>query len=219
MYTDVSGTLINSGDVIINGTLSRLAYGYGNYTYTQTGGSTLLAGGTLGALSVNLNGGDLSGDGTVAANVNNIAGRVNPGGVGTAGTINIVAVPFGVTGNYTQGDSGVLNIDIGGLTAGSEFDQLNVSGAATLVGTLNVGLINFAAAGDSFRFLTFNSLSGNFATQNLPSLGGGLQFSVVVNPNDLTLSTISVSQASTTTASAPTRTPRSSVNRSPSRPQ
>ena len=49
MYTDVSGTLINTGDVIINGTLSRLAYGYGNYTYTQTGGSTLLAGGTLGA--------------------------------------------------------------------------------------------------------------------------------------------------------------------------
>ena len=146
-------------------------------------------------LSVNLNGGDLSGDGTVAANVNNIAGRVNPGGVGTAGTINIVAVPFGVTGNYTQGASGVLNIDIGGLTAGGEFDQLNVSGTASLDGTLNVGLINFApAAGDSFRFLTFNSLSGNFATQNLPSLGGGLQFSVVVNPNDLTLSTISTSQ-------------------------
>ena len=196
VYTDVSGTLINSGDVIINGTLNRAAYGYGNYTYTQTGGSTLLAGGTLGALSVNLNGGDLSGDGTVAANVNNIAGRVNPGGVGTAGTINIVAVPFGVTGNYTQGASGVLNIDIGGLTAGSEFDQLNVSGTATLDGTLNVGLIQpfLPALGDSFKIMTFSSRSpadSDFATYIGLNLPNGLVFTPVyhdnLTPADLTL--------------------------------
>ena len=168
------GGLSNSGDVSIAGTLTAAG------DYTQTDGSTILEGGTLGEFNDNLNDGTLSGNGTVAANLNNTAGQVNPGGAGMAGVI-------AITGNYTQGDSGVLNIEIGGTGSG-QFDRLTVSGPATLGGKLNVSLINFApAAGDSFRFLTFNSRSGNFATQNLPSLGGGLQFSIVVNPNDLTL--------------------------------
>ena len=193
VYTDVSGTLINSGDVIINGTLNRAAYGYGNYTYTQTGGSTILGRvggtGTLGALNVNLNGGVLSGNGTVAANLNNTAGQVNPGGAGTAGVI-------AITGTYTQGASGVLNIDIGGVTAGSEFDQLNVSGTATLDGTLNVGLINsfLPEVGNSFKIMTFSSRSpadSDFATYIGLNLPNGLVFTPVyhdnLTPADLTL--------------------------------
>ena len=124
--------------------------------------------------------------GTVTVGVNFInSGTVNPGGLGAAGAI-------AITANYTQGASGVLNIDIGGLTAGSEFDQLNVSGTATLGGTLNVGLIQpfLPAAGDSFKIMTFGSRSpadSDFATYNGLNLPNGLVFTPVYHPADLTL--------------------------------
>ena len=114
-----------------------------------------------------------------------------------------------IAGNFTQTSAGSLNIAIGGMTAGTQYDQLVVTGSAALDGTLNVSLINGFApvAGNEFGFLTFNSLSGVFATENLPSLGGGLQFSLVTESNDLTLSTISVGQASTTTALTSSQNP------------
>ncbi len=169
------GGLSNSGDVIIAGALTATS------GYNQTGGSTILAGGTLGAPNVNLNGGDLSGNGTVAANLNNTAGQINPGGLGTAGVI-------AITGNYIQGASGALNIDIGGTGSG-QFDRLTVSGTATLNGTLNVNLINgFApAVGNSFQIMTFGSRSGDFASKNGLNLPNGLVFTPVYHPGDLTL--------------------------------
>ena len=165
-------------------------------------------------MSVNLNGGDLSGDGTVAANVNNInniAGRVNPGGVGTAGTINIVAVPFGPSVSYTQGASGILNIDIGG-TASNQFDQLNVSGTATLDGTLNVGLINsfLPDVGNSFKIMTFSSRSpadSDFATYIGLNLPNGLVFTPVyhdnLTPADLTLTILNQASPTINTTQLP----------------
>ena len=102
-------------------------------------------------------GGSLSGVGTVTANVSN-SGQINPGN-GGAGTLAIV-------GTYTQAAGGTLNIELGGLTAGSQHDQLTVSGAATLNGTLNVTLINgfSPAVNDNFIVLTFASRSGAFST-------------------------------------------------------
>src|SRR5262249_48376253 len=107
----------------------------------------------------------LSGTGTVTGNVTN-AGMVSPGGDGAAGVLTI-------TGTYTQTDSGVLLIELGGTTAGTGYDQLKVSGAATLGGALTVHLINGFSprAGNSFQILPFGSRSGDFATENFPDLG------------------------------------------------
>ena len=102
--------------------------------YTQLGGLTDLEGGILNATGgVSIQGGALSGSGVVEANVTN-AGLVTPGGDGTTGILSI-------TGSYTQTAAGVLNIDIGGLVAGTGYDQLQITGAATLDGTLNVQLV------------------------------------------------------------------------------
>ena len=60
-----------------------------------------------------------------------------------------------ITGDYTQTATGAFDIEIGGLIAGDNFDQLVVNGAASLAGTLNVTLINafVPEVGDSFLIL------------------------------------------------------------------
>jgi hypothetical protein len=136
--------------------------------YLQQDGSTEIASGTsltVAGVGLNLQGGVLSGTGTVNGNLVN-AGLVTPGGDGTAGTLT-------VTGSYTQTDSGVLSIDLGGLTAGSGYDQLLVSGPVTLGGTLRVQLINAFQPfpGDTFSILTFSSRTGDFAVDQFPDLG------------------------------------------------
>jgi VCBS repeat-containing protein len=167
----------NTGTVeVLTGTLS-----FPSFAWTQTAGATLLNGGNLTSTqTLNIQGGTLGGVGTVTANVNNAGGQVNPGG--SPGILTI-------TGNHTQGASGALNIEIGGLTVGSQFDRLQISGAATLNGTLNISLINsfVPSEGDSFQVLTFGSRSGDFATYNGLDIDGRLRFAPSFTANSLVL--------------------------------
>jgi len=79
-----------------------------------------------------------------------------------------------VGGSYSQGSGGTLDIEIASLLS---FDQLMVSGTATLGGTLDVTVDGYTGhAGDIFNILTNSGLSGNFATIDLPTLGNGLFF-------------------------------------------
>ena len=78
---------------------------------------------------VTLNGGTLAGSGTVDGSVTNNGGTVAPGG--SPGILTI-------TGSYTQGAGGTLRIEIDGLTVGTEYDRLAVTGAASLDGTLAI---------------------------------------------------------------------------------
>lgn len=69
-------------------------------------------------------------------------------------------------GGYRQGASGVLQIDIGGLTPETEHDALDVGGNAALDGRLILSPTNGfrPAAGDVFNVMTYGSRSGEFAT-------------------------------------------------------
>jgi fibronectin-binding autotransporter adhesin len=80
-----------------------------------------------------------------------------------------------VNGNYIQEAAATLQIEIGG-TASTQFDQLHISGALALDGTLNVSLISpfSPAAGDSYDILDWGSRTGTFATFVLPTLANGL---------------------------------------------
>jgi VCBS repeat-containing protein len=173
----IAAVFNNTGTVeVLTGTLS-----FPQFPYTQTAGATVLNGGNLTSTqTLNIQGGILAGVGTVSGNVNNAGGQVNPGG--SPGIFNI-------TGNYTQGGSGALNIEIGGLTVGSQFDRLQISGAATLNGTLNISLINsfVPSEGDSFQVLTFGSRSGDFATYNGLDIDGRLRFEPSFTANSLVL--------------------------------
>lgn len=137
-----------------------------NGGYTQSAGTTDLTGGSMSSPSaININGGLLKGNGTITGNVANNA-TVAPGA--SPGLITII-------GNYTQSPSGVLNIELGGLAAGTQYDQLAISGTATLGGTVNVSIIPpfVLTGGDVFDPVTYGSHTGVFATENLPAFPGG----------------------------------------------
>ncbi len=129
-------------------------------TYAQGAGTTnILPGATLQTATLSLNGGSLTGNGTVAGTVANHA-TVSPGA--SPGTMT-------VTGDYVQGPDGTLEIQLGGTTPGTQYDRLLVSGSVNLGGTLNVTTTNSftPTAGNSFQIITFGSqLYNSFAVMN-----------------------------------------------------
>ena len=179
-----AGAFGNAGSITI-GTGSTFTVG-GGANYTQTGGSTAVNGG-LTTATADIQTGTLSGSGTVTGNASN-AGTVGPGA--SAGSLTI-------TGNYTQTSAGTLAIEIGGLSTGTQYDQLNVTGAVTLDGTLDVTLINSftPVAGNTFRILTFGSKSGAFAASNGLDLGSGLELTKTFGATELDLVTHGISEA------------------------
>ncbi|HEY1381212.1 MAG TPA: hypothetical protein VGF55_30710, partial [Gemmataceae bacterium] len=159
---DVGGT--NAGAVTI-ASAGRLTA----TSYTQSAGSTSLAGGALNATSgVTINGGSLTGSGTVTGNVTNAGGQVSPG-VSSPGTV-------GITGNYNQGAAGVLNIEIGGPGAGTQFDQLNVVGGVGLGGTLNVALVGGFAPNVGDTFIVIANDGGDAVVGTFAGLAEGATF-------------------------------------------
>jgi hypothetical protein len=150
-----STTNYNSSLQATNG--GRISLNAGTVGLTQVDVSVASTGTITGGTLQLFPGSSLSGTGTIQANVIN-AGTTNPGG-------NVPGV-LTIAGNFTQYGAGVLNIQIGGLTAGSQSDQLAITGAAGLGGTLNVSLTNgfTPQAGNSFPIITFGSQSGEFAT-------------------------------------------------------
>gem|GEM_PF-5919863 len=155
-----------------------------NNGYTQTAGSTLLNGGNVTAGGINMQGGTLEGAGTVTSNVTN-SGAVSPG---------LSPGCLTISGNYTQTASGTLRLAIGGLTACSEFDQLNVTGTATLNGTLKLNLINdfVPAVGDTFQVITYASHMGSFAAITGSYIGNGRKLQISYNPTDVRLTVINI---------------------------
>src|SRR5262249_8538403 len=74
-------------------------------------------------------------------------------------------------------------------TPGTLFDQVNISGAATLDGTLNVGRLNgyLPNSGDTFKVLSFGSRSGQFATITGLALGNSADLRANYSATDVTL--------------------------------
>lgn len=128
--------------------------------YLQTAGTTTFNGGNA-AGTMTLNGGSLGGSGTLTGNLINNGGALNVGF--SPGTLNIA-------GNLVLGPSSVINIELGGTTPGSGFDLINVSGTATLDGTLNVLAYGgyTPGAGTNYSFMNFASSSGAFSSSNIP---------------------------------------------------
>ena len=73
-----------------------------------------------------------------------------------------------VSGNFTQGSSATLQMGLGGSTAGSGYSQLQVSGSASLAGTLAaVTLGGYSPpSGTTFQLITYDSHTGTFSSIN-----------------------------------------------------
>jgi len=124
-------------------------------------GTLNLLGGTLDAATIdhteggtfNFTGGRLQVD-TFTGSLTNQGGTLAPGS--SPGTT-------AITGNYDQ-PFGSLEIEISGLTAGTNFDLVSVTGTATLGGDLTIDLLSgfIPDTSDSFTVLSAGDLSGSF---------------------------------------------------------
>jgi hypothetical protein len=172
-------TFSAAGDFTNSGTLAVGAGSTFSGTYTQTGGTTTVDGGaTLASTGgVRVLGGTLGGAGVVHADVTN-AGTVAVGDATTAGVLTI-------DGDYTQTAEGTLSLKVGGPTAGTDYDQLAITGNATLAGTLSVTQTGgyIPPGGARFVMLTFSSVSGMFDAL----AGDGPMFAATYNATDVTL--------------------------------
>jgi len=133
--------------------------------YTQAAGATTVNGGVIASTTtMNIDGGIVSGSGTITANITS-SGTMAPG---------LSAAVLHETGSYTQLPGGSLSIELGGPAVGTQYDQLNLTGTgiANLSGTLDVSLINgfVPVSGDSFTVMTYASRTGELAL-NLPQAG------------------------------------------------
>jgi hypothetical protein len=140
--TTESGTTLNfNNELNLNGA-SHIKDGPGtmniNNRLTTAGGDITVNGGTLG------------GHGSVGGNVTNTAGSVAPGS--SPGILTI-------DGNYTQGASGSIALQIGGLVPGDDHDKLIVTGTADLNGSVAVELTGgyTPSANDTFDVLDFSA--------------------------------------------------------------
>ena len=141
-YTDIQIAFNNTGTVKTQAGTLDLGSGLGGGTansgqitvssgatlysgqYTRVGGYDKSQRGTLANGPFLINGGIVVGSGTINGSLTN-RGQVIPGGTGAAGLLT-------VNGTYTQTATGSLSIELGGMSAGSQYDQLAVSGTAAL---------------------------------------------------------------------------------------
>jgi len=183
--TDFGPSFGNSGDMkALNGTLNFQS------DYFQDSGATTLGPGNIQvAIPMDVEGGIIDGTGTITGDVDNY-GEVKPGTSTTIGTINI-------TGNYNSGaTTSAVTIKIAGPAAG-QFDQLNVTGTATLDGTFNGSFINgYAPATGSVTWpvITYASRTGAFATVNVPAYSGGT-VTYAYNPTSFDLTAVTPATA------------------------
>ena len=101
----------------------------------------------------------------------------------SAATINLPDLDLG------SGDTTVVNI--GGTTAGTDYDQIVVAGDADLGGTLEIVLTGgfTPGVGDIFEVITYGSATGVFSDFTGLDLGGGLEFVPIQGPGGVLLIT------------------------------
>ncbi len=161
----------------------------GSYTQTSAGATTV-RGSTLSASSaVDVQGGTFTLAGTVVASAGmtiesggtlygngtiTVTGSLtNSGDINLAGGSGPGSTPGAlvVSGDYTQTSGGELDVH---LYSGGGYDTLQVSGQATLAGTLKVTSLGFTPMpGVVFKVVTYGSRSGTFDSISEPTLSFG----------------------------------------------
>jgi hypothetical protein len=200
-------TLSNQGTFdILAGGLQFLDSGASPNTVSNSGTFVKSAGGGNVAIPIvfnNLSGGIVEVGGAAGSSLgfsntfNHASGAILRGNqtVGLGGTVVNAGITapgtspgkLTVSGNWSPTSSAVLRIEMQGLTAVTQHDQLAVLGTATLGGSLEVSFLGgyVPAVGDSFVVMTCTTAcTGAFTSVSSPP---GTHFDVVVHANDVTL--------------------------------
>jgi len=172
----IKGLKITSGSFTNNGLVEIVPTSVLNRTgnYVQTDGITNVDGILNVTGLIDIQGGKLSGKGQINGELRN-AGTVGPGN--SPGLLSIDGV-------YSQSVSGILAIELGGMSAGAEYDVLDITDTANLAGTLDVDLFDLGSGlfsptlGDTFDILFAETIVGEFDTLSLAGLGNELGWNV-----------------------------------------
>jgi fibronectin-binding autotransporter adhesin len=106
-------------------------------------------------------------------------------------------VAFG--GSVAYGGLARLQMEIGGTNRGAQYDSVDVTGAATLAGILDVDLINGFQpnVGQTFTVMTFASHTGDFTEYRDLAVGNGLMLVPSFTANSLILTVAPVPEPGT----------------------
>jgi hypothetical protein len=127
--------------------------------WLQTGGLTSVdTGATITGKLLQLQAGVLSGPGTIQGKIDNAGTLVTGSNPGT--------LVLGSGSEFVQRASGKIGIQLGGTTAGTQYDVLRVQGPATLGGQVEIAFLNGyePQPTDTFKILTASAITGKFAS-------------------------------------------------------
>lgn len=150
-----SGLIDNRGVIENSGTvhLSNESAVIGSGSFIQTDGD-LIVNGRLSQRKTDILGGTLKGSGVINGDVNVKNAAISPGN--SAGTLIFMD-------DLTVSDFSVINVELAGVEAGVDYDQLNVFGVASFDATtvFNINFIDgfFAQSGDIFDLVIADSFS------------------------------------------------------------
>jgi fibronectin-binding autotransporter adhesin len=179
-------TVGGAGNTTINANLTHT----GGLTKADAGTLTITGTGNTYAGATNVNAGTLVVNGNISTSAVTVASGATIGGSGSVGALSVQSGAFvgpgnspgilTVNGNYNQ--AGTLVAEITGLSAGSQYDQLDVRGAVNLSGALSLNTTNAgnSYALNSMMFLILNdsndAITGAFSNYiegaNVGSFGG-----------------------------------------------
>jgi fibronectin-binding autotransporter adhesin len=172
-----AGALVFSG-VIANGSTSTAGalIKNGAGTLTLAGANTYAGNTTINAGTLNLTGSLANSALTTIASGATLTGAGSLGDLMLAGTYAPGNSPALVSvGDFTIGSTGLLQMEIGGLLRGTEYDAFNINGVFATGGTLEIAFINgfTPSAAATFNLFDATSLAGTFGTVTLPTLASG----------------------------------------------
>ena len=190
-YTPSTGLVAIDGLYFENRGTTELAAGklrLGAGGYSQVSGVTRMVGGGLESRNlVDFRGGRLVGAGTITGGVRNSTGAtVSPGSPDSASSTGIIRI----VGDYDQA-GGTLNTDLRGTTPGQQFDQLQVTGRATLDLRATFDLDTIAgytpATSTRLKVLTAGERFGQYTTLKDPVMPNGRTWYAMYPSNGVTL--------------------------------
>ncbi len=173
--TEVSGVIANngtggtaaSGNLIKTGTGTLTLSNVCTYSGTTTvnNGKLFVNGSTASTSAVTVSGGTLGGTGTVNGTISVASGgKIAPGT--SPGILN--------SGNVSFASGSTFDVEIGGTTVGTEYDQLNVTGTVSLGGsTLNLSVFNGFTPVSGQTFTIINNDSTEAVTGTFSGLAEG----------------------------------------------
>ncbi len=149
--------------------------------FVQTAGNTSLGTNFSSDATVRIEAGTFAGRGAVAGQLYN-SGVLNPGA--SPGLI--------TTGSFSNAPAGQLLLELGGLVAGTNHDQIRVTGTASLTGLVQVALVNgfTPTVGNSFTVMTYTARSGVFENIAAPI---GYSFQPIYTATNLILNAVAYS--------------------------